>query len=469
MLRTAALLTLLFPLPLPAQPAPATPTARLDQYLTARAQLGQFSGAVLVAHEGKVLLRKGYGYANLEHLVPVTPETKFEIASLTKAFTAFAVNALARDGKLKLDAPMCTYFQPCPEAWKTITVSQLVQHTSGIPDYEEALDMGSEAYYASLMRDDSAATAIETARAKPLDFAPGTQFKYSNTAYVILGLIIERVSGKSYEEFLRERIFTPLKMTSTMHIDRTRPQLHRADAYTHQAPLVEALAGLELTSSHLRRVPPLRQAPPQADGGLLSTIDDLHLWARALLGDGPFDAQLLAPVFQPNEPGAYGLGWFIGKKFDRTLYSHTGVLPGMVSTFHLYPESRTIVIVLCNLDRARMGNIARDLTSIVFGHPYDVPRAHSTTKIDAAAAARFAGNYKLADGRLMTISHDAQNGWLQAEVKEQFTAGLLPESDLVYYAPMWDGTITFVPEADGRVPALLMRQSGVDTRGERVR
>jgi CubicO group peptidase (beta-lactamase class C family) len=461
MLRTLA--ALLLALPLFAQTAPD----RLDEYLTARTTLGHFSGAVLVAHEGKILLRKGYGYANLEHLVPNAPETKFEIASLTKAFTAFAVQSLAAEGKLKLDAPMCAYFEPCPETWKAITVAQLVHHTSGIPDYEEALEMGSPAYFANLTRDDSAKQAIEWAQGRPLDFAPGTKFKYSNTAYLILGLILEKAAGKSYEELLRERVFTPLKMTATAHIDRTRPQRHRADAYTHQAPLVELLAGLSPTSPHLRRVLPLRQAAPQADGGLLSTIDDLHVWARALLGDGPFDKELLAAVFKANEPGGYGLGWFAGKRFDRTLYSHTGVLPGMVSVFHIYPESRTIVIVLCNLDRARLSNIARDLTSIVFGRPYDLPRAHKTGSIDAARAARFIGDYKLADGRLMTIGHDPKNGWLEAEVKGQFIAGLLPESELVYFAPMWEGTITFAPAADGSVPVLVMRQSGVDLRGER--
>ena len=455
MQKTAALFFVLA-LPVMAQ----TPSERLDQYLTARTELGQFSGAVLVAHEGKVLLRKGYGYANLELLVPNKPETKFEIASLTKAFTAFAVHDLARQEKLGLDAPMCAFFEPCPDAWKAITIAQLVHHTSGIPDYEEALDMGSDDYYKALMRDDSAKTAIEWARGKPLDFAPGSKFKYSNTGYLLLGFIIERVSGKSYEEYLRERIYSPLQMTSTMHIDRTLVQRDRADAYTHQAPLYDVVAGFPLTSAHLRRVPPLRQLAPQADGGLLSTIDDLHKWAVAVLAR--------RELLQPNEPGGYAFGWFIGKRFDRTRYTHTGILPGMVSEIDLYPETNTIVIVLCNLDRVRFGNVTRDLTSIVFGRPYDVSRSHKATTIDGSRAARFLGDYKLADGRTMSITHDAKNGWLQAEVKDQFTAGLLPESDLVFYAPMWENTLTFVPNADGTVSTLVMRQAGVDTRGERA-
>jgi len=458
MIKRAAFL-LLLALPLAAQSIPG----RLEQYLTARATLGQFSGSVLVASEGKVLLRKAYGYANLEHLVPNKVETKFEIASLTKAFTAFAIHDLARQKKLALDATMCTHFEPCPEAWKAITIAQLVHHTSGIPDYEEALDMGSDNYYASLMRDDSAKTAIEWARTKPLDFAPGSKFKYSNTAYLILGFVIERVSGKTYEEYLRERVFTPLQMTSTMHIDRTRVQRDRAEAYTHQAPLNDLVAGFPLTASHLRHVPALRQLAPQADGGLLSTVDDLHAWTRAFLGHGPFAAELIRELLTPNQPGDYASGWFIGRKFDRTRYSHNGVLPGMVSSIDIYPESETIVIVLCNLDRARLSNITRDLTQIVFGLPYDVPRSHKVIPLDATRTARFTGDYQLSDGRLMTISWDSQDARLQAEVKDQFTAGLLPESELVHYAPMWEGTITFVPDA------LTMRINGRDIRGERVK
>lgn len=465
-MRTFRVVTLLLFLAFPL--AAQTVSERLDQYLTARTELGQFSGTVLVAHEGKVLLRKAYGYANLEHLVPNKVETKFEIASLTKAFTAFAIHDLDQQQKLRLGAPTCTYLDDCPDTWRPITVAQLVHHTSGIPDYEESLEMGSADYYAMQMREDSGKAMLAWARPRPLDFAPGTKFKYSNTAYLLLGYLIERVSGKSYEEYLRERIFTPLKMTSTMHIDRTRPQLHRADAYTHQAPLYDLVAGFPLTAAHLRRVPPMRQEAPQADGGLLSTVDDLYSWTRALLGHGPFDAAVVKELFQPNQPGDYAYGWFVGKRQERTLYSHNGVLPGMVSYIHLYPETNTHVILLCNLDRARLSNITRDLTNVVFGRPYDVPRSHKATTIDAPRAARFAGDYKLSDGRIMTIAHDPENGWLQATVKDYFVAGLLPESDLVYYAPMWEGTITFVPAADGSVPALVMRQTGVDIRGERV-
>ncbi len=450
-----ALLTLL------ALPLNASLPEDLDRYLTARTNLSQFSGAVLVIHEGKVLLRKGYGYANLEHLVANKPETKFEIASLTKAFTAFAAYELSREGKLNLDASVCTYVVRCPPAWQPVTVASLIHHRSGIPDYEESLEMGSPEYVASLTQPQTVPAMLDWARARPLAFVPGTEFAYSNTAYLLLGTILETVSGQRYEDLLRERVFVPFGMTSTSHIDRKRVERDRAEGYTHEAPLEEGLRGIALTSTYLRHVPLLSQDPPQADGGLLSTINDLEKWARAFLGEGAIPRATLDALLRPD--GAYAFGWNVGERFERKRIWHTGVLPGMVSGFDLYPETRTVILWLGNLDRIRMSNVTRDLTAIVFGLPYDVPRSHPVRTIDAAHAAPLLGDYELEDGRVMTITHNSEKGWLTAAIKNQFTAGVLPESDILFYAPMWEGTLTFASNGS----SLVMRQSGQDLRGKR--
>lgn len=436
----------------------ATTPEKLDAYLNARTQLGQFSGSVLIATGGKVLLRKGYGYANLEHLVPATAETKYEIASLTKAFTAYAALDLARAGKLRLDASMCDYTESCPDAWKAITVAHLIHHTSGIPDYEEQLEMSSPAYFEQMTKQGTVRELLEQARRKPLDFAPGSKFKYSNTAYLALGLILEKASGKTYEQYLKERVFDRFALVNTVHGSRERVERHRADGYTHRAPLDDLVAGFPLTASHLKRVPLVAQDPPQADGGLLSTVDDLYKWAQAIRGD----ADLFVPALE-----GYAYGWFVGTRHDRKRISHTGVLPGFVSTFDIYPESDTVILVLCNLDRTRTSAVLRDLTNILFDKPYDVPRSHRVGRLTAEQAARFLGDYKLEDGRTMTIGYDEKERYLSAEIRDQFIAGILPESDLVYYAVMWEGAVTFVPEGN-RVPRLVVHMYGKDIKGERV-
>lgn len=456
-MRTLTVLALLAALP-----AFAGTSEDLDRYLTARTGLGQFSGAALVIHDGDVVLRKGYGYASLVHRAANTPETRFEIASLTKAFTATAAWELAREGRLPLDGSICRWMERCPESWKSVTVAHLIRHRSGIPDYEDALEMGSAKYEAALRQPESAAAMIDWARHRPLDFAPGSKFSYSNTGYLILGMILESVSGKGYEALLRERIFEPLSMHRTEHIDRERVQNDLAEGYTHEAPLEVGLRGFPLDGGLLRHVPLLRQDPPQADGGLISSVDDLEKWVRMFFSDDPAARAKLAALLAPED--GYAFGWRIGERFGKKRIFHTGVLPGMVSAIEIYPETRSAVVWLGNLDRIRMANVTRDLAAIVFGEPFDIPRSHPTQPFDAARAAPLLGEYRFADGDVMTIRHNAERGWLEASIPDRFTAGALAESDRVFFAPFWEGTLTFAPDAS----FLVMRQSGTDQRAERI-
>jgi CubicO group peptidase (beta-lactamase class C family) len=213
MRRASLLVTTLFTITLHA--AEPNLAGEIDRYLTARTSLGQFSGVALVANRDGVVFRKAYGYANLELRVPNTVDTTFEIASLSKAFTAAAILMLRDDGKLQLDDSVCRFTDPCPEAWKPITIQQLLHHTAGIPDYESALEMGSTKYADAMALSDAPQRFIDAARAKPLDFAPGTKFRYSNTGYLLLGFAIEKASGVPYEQYLQSKIFTPLQLTST--------------------------------------------------------------------------------------------------------------------------------------------------------------------------------------------------------------------------------------------------------------
>jgi len=443
----------------------STLTRRLDEYLRARERLGQMSGTVLVASEGRVLLRQGYGFADIAHKKPNTPVTTFAIASLTKAFTAYAIVLLAEDGKLSLDRSITDYLPNAPPAWTDVTIDELIHHTSGIWDYESALELGSKAYAAIMARRGTARMFVEEAKKENLEFPPGTKFHYSNTGYLILGQIIERVSGKSYEAFLRSRIFGPLKLSHTRHIARDHPTAGAATGYTHAAPLDTSVAGIALTSRWVEPAPVLRLDPPHSDGGLESTVDDLYRWARALDADGPVPAarrQRLAGI----EDG-YGYGWIRDRRLDRMRQFHAGVLPGFVSEIDRYPESGTVIIVLANLDRTRCSIITRDLAASVFGLPYDPPRAHAVGRIDSVAARPYLGHYAMDDGRSMILRHDPA-GMLEIESPGQFIAGLLPEPDGAFYAPMWEGTVTFTGDSAGVRTGIVIRQQGKDTAGRRV-
>ena len=438
----------------------------IDRYLNARTSLGQFSGVALVATRDGVVFRKGYGYANIELRVPNTVDTTFEIASLSKAFTAAAILMLRDEGKLQLDDSICKFTDPCPEAWKPVTIGQLLHHTSGIPDYESALEMGSAKYAEAMALSDAPQRFIETARAKPLDFVPGSKFHYSNTGYLLLGFTIEKASGVSYEQYLQSKIFTPLQLKNTGVIDRTKVQKSRADGYTgdENTPPEKIYRGFSLLDAAMRRAIYTRLPSPSADGGLYSTADDLYRWVTAL-----DEGKLLSPASRAEmmkpELGTYGMGWFIGERNGRSLRWHTGNLPGFVSVIDRYAEGELTVILLCNIDSGRIGRTGSSIEAMAFHQPYDLPHGHTIIAVPPGSNAPLVGSYKTEDGRTVTISEGKR--FLEAEMPHEYIAGLLLEAPRQFYMPLGEGTFTFSAEPD-HAKTLTMHYNGKDIIGHRV-
>ena len=183
---------------------------RLSAYMDAAAKAEKFNGSVLVAKDGEILFAKGYGLANAEHQVPNTPETKFRLGSITKQFTAMAILILQEQSKLKVEDPIGKYLADAPKAWEGVTIHHLLTHTSGVPSYTDDPSYGKK-----MTQPETVKSMIARFKDKPLEFEPGEKFHYSNSGYFLLGAIIEKVSGKSYEAFLKEAIFDPLGMTDT--------------------------------------------------------------------------------------------------------------------------------------------------------------------------------------------------------------------------------------------------------------
>lgn len=225
---------------------------RLREYFTAAANLGHFRGSVLVAEQGRVLMDTAFGFANMELGVRNTPDTRFRVASVTKQFTAMAVMMLAADGKLDIGDPIAKYLDSLPPSWSGITVHHLLRHTSGISDYEEWFGGYTTQEYSDYMSQAHApARILRDAKARPLDHEPGTKFRYSNSAYIVLGYIVERASGMPYDEFLRTRIHEPLGMALS---DQDRSEvitLNRAHGY-QLLPGDSAAYSHELTRADFR-------------------------------------------------------------------------------------------------------------------------------------------------------------------------------------------------------------------------
>ncbi len=439
--------------------------AKLDQYLLARARLGQFNGSVLVARQGHVLLDKGYGLANVEHRVKAGPGTRYALASLTKSFTDAAIFRLAEEGKLETSDSLCHWISSCPPAWVPVTLTQMMHHTSGIPDYEEPLDLGSEAYVDFMSQSHSAARIITQARAKPLDFVPGTRFSYSNTAYILLGAVIEKASGVTYQQFLRERVLVPSGLRDMMFASSTEIAPDLASGYhVIDADFATIQAGVRLDEHSLLKDAALPLDGPHADANLIGTAHDLWLWMQALSDStaisGPSVREMLTPGL-----GGYGTGWFVDQRFGKRTASHTGLLPGYASTVEWYPDSRTAIILITNTTGVRLSVTLRDLAAILFDQPYDVPVARHLIDFDSSAARPLAGEYSLTDGGTAIVTLDKT--MLLVQIPGRFTAGAFPVSANDYYAPFFDNTVRFVRDSTGAGRRVALRINGATLSGVR--
>ncbi|HSS50108.1 MAG TPA: serine hydrolase domain-containing protein, partial [Thermoanaerobaculia bacterium] len=438
----------------------------VDQYLSQRTDLGRFSGAVLVARDGKVLLRKGYGLADVEKKLPYTPETQQDVASISKMFTAMAALKLRDQEKLRLEDPICKYLADCPEAWKPITIQQLMRHTSGIPDYEEALGIGSDKYMEFMNQPGASAKIVENARKLPLDFKPGEKFHYSNTGYILLSYAIQKAAGQPFGDFVTKTLLAPAGMTHSGVFGVGDGPRNLATGYTHgDLGWDKMLAGVPLTAGHLKKVPQLPLTPPEGDAGIYSTVDDLYRWSQVMDGGPLVPAEEAAEVITPGLEN-YGYGWFIDNGFDRRRMRHTGLLPGYVSDFIKFPGDKVTIVLVSNLDRTRLDRVARDVTAIVLGKPFDAPVHGKVVQLTAEQFAKLEGEYKMADGKPLIVRKEPD--LLTAELKGRYTAGLIPLSPAEFYFPLGDGKALFTLDETGKSVKVNMRYGGEDHVGERV-
>lgn len=446
------------------QPRPTPPEILIDKYLTAKTQLGRFSGAVLVAKDDKILLRKSYGFANVEKKIPFRPDTVFHAASVTKMFTAMAMLRLRDAGKLNLSDPVCKFLESCPDAWKPVTIEQVLHHRSGIPDYEEPLDLGSPAYFEFMSKTDIPSRVIAGAAAKPLDFDPGSKFRYSNTGYIILARIVEKASGRPYAEYLETEILRPAGMKTSGLLRSGKYPAGLATGYTHASvPWDKFLPGVSLNDGHLKKVGDIAFSGSEGDAALFTTIDDLFRWSRIMDGGGKLVSNALAnEVFDPKRDN-YGYGWFVLEEFGRRKLWHNGQLPGFVTDFIKFPSDALTIILVTNIDRSRLSVTTRDVSRMALGLPTDMPIKGDLYKLSATDISALEGDYKTSDGKTLKVKNEPDyfTGYMNdAAGKMEFIAGWIPISPTEFYFPMKDGHVRFSLGKDGKASEVLMRWAG---------
>lgn len=345
---------------------PQTKAEKIESLLNEYYKFKVFNGSVLVAEDGKVIYKNGFGLANMEWNIPNTPDTKFRVGSVTKQFTAMLIMQLVEEGKLKLNVPITTYIPDYPkDKGDKITIHHLLTHTSGIPNYTSLPTLN------DFMRDPI--TPLDLVKIfwdLPLDFEPGEKFSYSNSGYIVLGYIIEKVTGESYEDVLKEKIFEPLGMKNS--------------GYDHTEVIIPKRAsGYDKVGTDYFNTSYLDMSVPYSAGAIYSTVEDLYLWDQALYTEKLLTKNYLDKMFIPyaKPPFAegYGYGWALDKKHidniddSLNIIEHGGTINGFNSEILRITNSKDLIVLLNNTGVTKLNEISNKIIDILYDQPYELP------------------------------------------------------------------------------------------------
>ncbi|MGH8075733.1 MAG: serine hydrolase domain-containing protein [Lysobacter sp.] len=326
----------------------------------------QPGGVVLVRQGDAVLLRKAYGLADVENQVAMKPESVFRIASATKQFTAVAILQLIDGGKLKLDQPVGSVLPALPTAIAGVSIRQLPTHTSGIKNISSIAESR-----AARRNEATADELIAFFKDRPLDFASGSRFSYSNSNYILLSRVIEQISGASYADYLQRSIFVPMGMTQTRYGSHTALIVNRAQGYQQG------------DDGQLMNADFISMTQPQGAGGLVTTVDDLSKWDAALYGNQLVDPALLAQAFRKatlsdGSEQPYGFGWIVSQVQGQPSVEHSGFINGFNAYVLRVPKDKLFVAILTNAEFLSPDDLAVELAAMAMGRPYDKTAAVST-------------------------------------------------------------------------------------------
>jgi CubicO group peptidase (beta-lactamase class C family) len=402
------------------------------------------SHAVAVVKDGGLVLARGYGFADLENDVPATAETVYRLGSITKQFTALAIMQLAEQGKLSVDDELAKFLPDYPTQGHKVTVHHLLNHTSGIKCYTNKPD-----FRKRTRLDFTHDELLATFKDEPFDFEPGAKWAYSNSGYYLLGMVIEKASGKSYEKYVEDHIFRPLGMSATR--------------YGHTQPLVRHRAmGYRVRGGQLVNDDPLSMTAPFAAGALVSNVLDLVKWHEALEGNmllksASYEAMYRKTRLTSGTERPYGYGWQLGEMAGHPKQFHGGGINGFSTMIARYPQDRLCVIVLSNTAGANTGAVESRIAKVLLGvedkPPADLP-------IDAELLGRLTGKYRLngrgveitaEDGKLYAKPDGQPRDRLKYQGQRQFVSSENPEL-----------RISFTP-ADGKAQGIE-----VETQGEKL-
>jgi len=424
--------------------AAATPNdiERMQRDIELRVANHQFMGTVLVARGDRLLINQGYGFADLEWNVPNKPDTKFRIGSLTKQFTAACILLLQERGKLRVEAPLKNYLPDAPQNWDQVTLFNLLTHTSGVPDLTRLPE-----YRPLETSPQTPEQLIAKIRDKPLEFPPGSDWAYSNSGYLLLGSVIEKVSGESYAEFVKKNLLDPAGMKDSGYDTRSAVIRHRASGYVR-------------SPDGLVNAPHIDMSVPFAAGGLYSTTGDLLRWERALFGGKVLSGVSLGEMTTPLFKRTYGFGVGIRTPSNGDkIVLHSGSIAGFNSNLIHGARGDLVVIVLSNLNGSAADELSNDLFRIVHGDKVVLITDRKAIHLAAVTLDRYVGDYEFSDGDVMRVWRDGDH--LLTQLPAQPALKIFPQGERDFFAKVVDAQITFNNE--GRpATGLVLHQNGKD-------
>jgi CubicO group peptidase (beta-lactamase class C family) len=437
--------------------APTTEPASLDfpqkadDYLQTELKAERFAGSVMVARSNQIVFMKGYGLANRELDVTNAPNTKFRLASLTKQFTALCILMLQEQGKLSVEDPISRFLPDCPSTWSKIKIRHLLTHTSGIPDYTKFPD-----YISTMMLPSPPEKMMNLLRDKPLEFEPGERFAYSNSDYILLGYIVEKASGQSYEQFVQQFVFKPLGMKDS-GCDRFETILsHRATGYTLHGDTWVNSAYMDRTF-------------PQGDGTLYSTVEDFFRWYQCWREQKLVSAESWKTMTTPEKDN-YGFGIFVAQQFDQKLLWHDGGDPGFVTAMWWFPSSDIFVAAFANLESANSDEVACNLVALLLDKPLlSRPKAKTAIKLEASQLEPFVGRYEFVENPAIITTVTASGDRLFLQTADRPKLEVLPESETNFCLKVQPAIqVTFWKDASGKVSRLVSHLNGVGHEAKRL-
>jgi CubicO group peptidase (beta-lactamase class C family) len=422
---------------------------KINELLTAYARQYKFSGTALVISKGQVVFNKGYGFKNAKDSTYNDVNSVFQIGSVTKQFTATIILQLQEQKKLSVQDKLSKYF-PAFSWADSITIENLLTHTSGIYNYTnngkfmstEATKPASQEKIFALFKD------------KPLDFKPGSNFSYSNSGYMLLGYIIEKVTGQSYEQVVRERIFKPLGMTHSGFDFAHLADPNRATGYNVYTEKIKMPSLIVDSSASF------------AAGAIYSTVNDLWEWHKGLMKNTVIKAATQEKAYTPYKNN-YGYGWFIDSIFGKRRISHDGGIFGFVSTFVRIPADDACIVLLANMGTGSLGDMSKGILSILYNQPYVLPKDKKVITVDSTVLQQYVGEYELTPGFLMVVR--LNKGVLTVQASGQGELEMFAETPTKFFLKVVDAQIEFVKNGEGKVEKLILNQGGAEMPAKKVK